>query len=81
MRNIIIAVALTFASSASFANGFSPWNERAISAASDHSISQSAAVEYTGFAPWRDRNVQDTFNNEIGVVMDIAERNIFRPWS
>ncbi|MEM7465323.1 MAG: hypothetical protein AAF387_00390 [Pseudomonadota bacterium] len=79
MKNLIIALSLTVASSASFANGFSPWEERGVAPTAQDAY--AATVENTGFAPWRVVGGNDTFANEEGIAMDIEENNIFRPWS
>ena len=81
MKNLIIALSLTLVSSASFANGFSPWEERGVTATTSQEASFEAATNNAGFAPWRDRDHQSVFANEKGVAMEIVEKNIFRPWS
>ena len=81
MKNLIIALSLTLASTASFANGFSPWENRdALPSAADDNTRQISRVT-TGFAPWRDQGEREVFAEEKGIAMDIVERNIFRPWS
>ncbi|MEM7468289.1 MAG: hypothetical protein AAF387_15570 [Pseudomonadota bacterium] len=81
MKNLVIALALTLASSASFANGFSPWENRAVNADAQVANNYEVAIDNAGFAPWRDQLATDTFANEHGIAMDIVEQNIFRPWS
>ena len=81
MKNLIIALALSLVSSASFANGFSPWDDRGIAASNADQTSFSALENNTGFAPWRDQVDHDTFANEKGIALDIVDQNVFRPWS
>ena len=80
MKNIIIALALTVVSSASFANGFSPWEDRVAVQDKVESTGYTNSVSI-GFAPWQERDNADVFANEHGVAMEIKARNIFRPWS
>ena len=81
MKKAIITLSLALASSASFANGFSPWEDRGITASVADQTSDEISNENIGFAPWRDRETREAFTQETGIVMDIAEPNIFRPWS
>ena len=81
MKNLVIALALSVVSSASLANGFSPWDDRGVAANQADQTSFSALEHNTGFAPWRDQLETNAFANEKGIALDIVDQNIFRPWS
>ena len=81
MKNLIIALALSVVSSASFANGFNPWDDRGVTTSQGENISLDNAATDIGFAPWRERADDETFANEQGIAMDIVDSNVFRPWS
>ena len=80
MKKLIITIALTITSSAAFANGFSPWDERTVSAdiVETNGAPQAAT---TGFAPWQTHANHTAFADEKGIAMDIKVQNVFRPWS
>ncbi len=81
MKNLIIALTLSVISSASFANGFSPWDDRGVIASQGENVTFDSAATDTGFAPWRERASDEAFADEQGIAMDIVDRNVFRPWS
>ena len=81
MKKTIITLSLALASSVSFANGFSPWEDREITASAADQTGYESSNANIGFAPWRDQETREAFAHETGIVMDIAEPNIFRPWS
>ena len=81
MRNLIIAIALSLVSSASFANGFSPWDQRQVVGDQSQESSINLSVIRTGFAPWAEFENKTSFENEQGIAIEITEQNIFRPWS
>ncbi len=81
MRNLIIAITLSFVSSASFANGFNPWDQRQVVGERAQESSIKVSVNRTGFAPWAELEHRASFDNEHGIAIEITEPNIFRPWS
>lgn len=81
MRNLIIAMALSFVSSTAFANGFSPWDSRGVVGEHQHSDSVDLIGKSIGFAPWATRGNRAVFANEKGIAIELIEPNIFRPWS
>ncbi|MGR8950488.1 MAG: hypothetical protein ACU84Q_20790 [Gammaproteobacteria bacterium] len=81
MNKLIIALTLSVISSASFADGFRPWDERVETQSQGEPMSFNMTVNAPGFAPWRDGIDSNAFTNEKGVAMDIVEQNVFRPWS
>ena len=81
MKNLIIALTLSVISSASFADGFSPWDDRGVTASQADQLDLNHTTSDAGFAPWRERASDPAFANEKGIAMDILERNVFRPWS
>ena len=81
MKKLIIAISLTLASSATFANGFSPWQDRYTLTDSAVADGRHINAENVGLAPWRDQEAKGAFAEEKGVAMEIVEHNIFRPWS
>ena len=81
MKKAIITLSLALVSSVSFANGFSPWEDRGIAVSVADQTRPEISDENIGFAPWRDQERREAFAEESGIVMDIAAPNIFRPWS
>ena len=79
MTKILIALTLTFAAQASFAQNFSPWQDRAI--AHEMSSASATAVQAGGFAPWRDRETVMDVSSAASSSMSDAFGSAFRPWS
>ncbi len=81
MRNLIIAITLSFLSSAAFADGFNPWDQRQVVQDQNQENVISLNGQRTGFAPWAELENRASFENENGIAIEITEQNIFRPWS
>ncbi len=79
MTKVLIALTLTFAAQASFAQGFSPWQDRAIT--HEMGSAPAANLEPTGFAPWRDRETVMDLPSAASSSMSDAFGSAFRPWS
>lgn len=77
MKNIIAAIALSTVANIAAADGFAPWETRAVKP--DTNIEAAHDVESTGFTPWHKhteiRDVLDT--NTSFSAMPV---NGFRPW-
>ena len=80
MNKLIIALALTIVSGTSFANGFSPWEDRT-TVQDIVSVSGTIDTAPAGFAPWEERVNNAAFASEVGMAMEIEAGSIFRPWS
>jgi hypothetical protein len=76
MNKLLAALALTLLSNAALADGFAPWQSRAVR---PDTASDAAMVMPTGFAPWRDRDsAPDAAGSDTRFV---AMPSVFRPWS
>ena len=89
MTKLLIALCLTVAAQASFAQGFSPWQDRVVR----HEMTSGTAASVaptgfaptgfapTGFAPWRDRETVIEMPSTAAPRMGDAFGSAFRPWS
>lgn len=80
MKILITAITLAIVSSASFADGFNPWENRNVPA--DHA-EESTTENFgpIGFAPWNQGDKREIFSNQTDIAVESIEQNIFRPWS
>lgn len=79
MTKLLIALCLTVAAQASFAQGFSPWQDRVVR--HEMTSGTAASVAPTGFAPWRDRETVIEMPSTAAPRMGDAFGSAFRPWS
>lgn len=79
MSKLLIVLCLTAAAQASFAQGFSPWEDRGVR----HEMTGAAAATFApgGFAPWRDRETVIDMPTAPAAHMSDAFGSAFRPWS
>ena len=79
MTKLLIALCLTMAVQASFAQDFSPWEGRDVR----HDMTSGAAAKVApiGFAPWRDRETVIDMPSAPASRMGEAIGSAFRPWS
>ena len=84
MKTTMIAVAVIgsfgAASGSASADGFAPWDNRAVIEDAPAAVESSANVVSSRFAPWDERNVNgDAIDRDAMVVETPA--SVFRPWS
>lgn len=81
MKTLIAAFALSLSANAAMADGFAPWNDRAVAA--DTPSTSVADTAPAGFAPWRDRDVRRLDAGQVSgeFRMSVNDASIFRPWS
>ncbi|MBT8446185.1 MAG: hypothetical protein KJO38_03485 [Gammaproteobacteria bacterium] len=77
MKTSLIAIALVASSSTAAADGFAPWDDRAVVDDAGATVSNSTAT--SGFAPWNDRDVAASSADQDAVVETPV--SVFRPWS
>ncbi len=78
MKNILAATTLALVSNFAAADGFAPWETRAVPL--DAPATASTTIAPAGFAPWRDHTVLREMP-DAELRMSDVEGSAFRPWS